>query len=78
MPLYLDPRYQVLNERQLAEMLGVGISTLQRWRGLGHGPDFLQLSARRIGYRRSTIEQWLAEREHERERYPSPHDGLNR
>jgi hypothetical protein len=39
---------------------------LQRQRSDGGGPPFIQLSARRIGYRKSTVEQWLEARTIER------------
>ena len=77
MPLSLDPRYQVLNERQLAEMLGVGTSTLQRWRVLGMvltSPTFS------TSHRLSALHgRAMARRARARARKdPSPHDGLNR
>ncbi|MCK1711402.1 integrase arm-type DNA-binding domain-containing protein [Bradyrhizobium sp. 143] len=36
--------------------------TLQRQRSDGSGPEFVQLSARRIGYRKSAVERWLVSR----------------
>ena len=53
----------VVSERQVAMWLGVGVTTLWRWRTQGHGPAFVRLSERRIGYRTSEIERWLASRE---------------
>lgn len=52
----------VLNEKQLAAWLGISLANLQRLRSNGSGPPFIQLSERRIGYRLSTAEQWLAAR----------------
>jgi predicted DNA-binding transcriptional regulator AlpA len=53
----------VLNERQVAAFLSVGMSTLQRWRSQGQGPSYVRLSTRRVGYRVSELHRWLASRE---------------
>lgn len=52
----------LLNEKQLAAWLGVSLPSLHRLRSAGNGPPFVQLSARRIGYRRSAVERWLEAR----------------
>lgn len=52
----LDP---VLSEKQLRDWLGVSLPTLARWRESG-GPAFIKMGPRRIGYRRSAVEKWLA------------------
>jgi predicted DNA-binding transcriptional regulator AlpA len=56
----LDP---VLTEPDTAKWLSVGVSSLQRWRAQGRGPEFVRISQRRIGYRKSAVERWLASRE---------------
>ena len=53
---------QVLNEKQLAAWLGISLPSLQRQRSDGSGPPFIQLSERRIGYRKSAVERWLEAR----------------
>ena len=53
----------ILNEREVAARLGVGQSTLARWRTQGYGPAIVRLSVRRIGYRASEIDRWLRSRE---------------
>ena len=55
----LDP---ILSERELAAWLGISPPSLQRMRSTGRGPRFVQLSNRRIGYRKSTVEQCLVAR----------------
>jgi len=55
----LDP---ILTEREYMDWLGISAPTAQRQRSEGSGPPFVQLSERRIGYRRSAVEQWLRER----------------
>lgn len=49
----------LLNEKQLAVWLGISLPSLQRQRSDGSGPPFVQLSERRIGYRKSAVERWL-------------------
>ena len=53
---------QLLNEKQVAAWLGISTPCLQRMRSNGSGPPFVQLSERRIGYRKSDVEQWLRTR----------------
>ena len=52
----LDP---ILSEQELAAWLNTSRPTLQRQRSDGSGPEFIQLSERRIGYRKSAVERWL-------------------
>ena len=56
----------LLSERQLSNWLGISEPTLFRHRRDGTGPAFIRLSMRRIAYRRSAVEAWLHEREHDR------------
>lgn len=56
----------ILSEEELAEWLDISRPTLQRQRSDGGGPPFVQLSTRRIGYRKSAVEQWLEARTIER------------
>lgn len=51
--LYLSPP-------QLAKVLGIAIRTLARWRALGTGPPFAVLGQKKIVYRASSVERWLA------------------
>jgi predicted DNA-binding transcriptional regulator AlpA len=52
----------ILSEEDLAKWLDTSRPTLQRQRSDGSGPPFVQLSERRIGYRKSAIERWLVAR----------------
>lgn len=54
---------EILTERELSVWLGVSQPTLSRHRRDGTGPAFVRLSARRVGYKRKTVEAWLTERE---------------
>jgi predicted DNA-binding transcriptional regulator AlpA len=53
---------RLLTEKDLAAWLGLSLPTLQRMRSRGSGPSFVQLSMRRVGYRRPDVEVWLAAR----------------
>src|SRR5947209_8321687 len=57
---------KVLSEREVCNWLGVSEPTLFRHRRDGTGPKFLQLSERRIAYRRSAVEEWLKVRERQK------------
>lgn len=60
----IDTSHQeILSEREVSNWLGVSEPTLFRHRRDGTGPKFIQLSERRIAYRRSAIEDWLKARE---------------
>jgi len=52
----------ILSEREYRTWLGISAPTAQRQRTEGSGPPFVQLSRRRIGYRKSAIERWLQTR----------------
>lgn len=55
--------HEILSEREVSNWLGVSEPTLFRHRRDGTGPKFIQLSERRIAYRRNAIEEWLRARE---------------
>jgi predicted DNA-binding transcriptional regulator AlpA len=57
---------RLLTEKELAPWLGVSLPTLQRMRSKGGGPRFIKLSLRRVAYRPSDVEAWLAARTAER------------
>jgi predicted DNA-binding transcriptional regulator AlpA len=56
---------EILTEREVGTWLGLSEPTLFRHRRDGTGPKFIRLSARRVAYRRSAIEEWLTLREHQ-------------
>ena len=49
---------RLLDKTEVSEHLGVGESTLAKWRGRGIGPPFLKIG-KRIVYRMSDLEKWL-------------------
>lgn len=49
----------ILRPGEAANYLSKSISTLARWRVEGHGPPYIQLGVKAIGYRRKDIDDWL-------------------
>lgn len=52
----------LLTPTQTAEILGVGIKTLERWRSTGEGPRFVKLSLGTVRYRAADLNAFVAER----------------
>jgi predicted DNA-binding transcriptional regulator AlpA len=52
----------LLTERETSAWVRVSLPNLQRMRSLGTGPRYIQLSPRRIAYRRSDVDAWLSSR----------------
>jgi predicted DNA-binding transcriptional regulator AlpA len=52
----------ILTGEEYRAWLKLSAPTAQRQRSDGSGPPFVQLSERRIGYRRSAVERWLVTR----------------
>jgi predicted DNA-binding transcriptional regulator AlpA len=52
---------QLLNEHQVAELLGVSVATMRRWRLLRQGPPFLKVGAL-CRYRMADVSAWLESR----------------
>jgi len=50
----------LMNEKQVAEFLGVTVSALRRWRFEGRGPGFFRLEGRLVRYRQEDVEGWLS------------------
>ena len=51
---------EILNTHQAAALLAIGRSTLENWRCTGAGPKFLKLGARRVGYNKADLDEWIA------------------
>jgi hypothetical protein len=52
----------ILSARKVSELIGVPLGTLRYWRHAGIGPASFTLG-RRVVYRRSEVERWIAEQE---------------
>ena len=50
---------KLLDQREVAEILGLSDRTLEAWRVQGYGPAHLRLSPSRIRYRPSDIQAWI-------------------
>ena len=50
---------QLLNERQVAELLGLQVRTLQGWRFRRRGPGFIRISGKCVRYSPATIQAWI-------------------
>jgi predicted DNA-binding transcriptional regulator AlpA len=58
----IDITERLLHERDAADILGVSISRLQRWRWEGRGPTFVRVGGTRgraVRYRHSDLLQWI-------------------
>lgn len=47
-----------LNSQQLADMLGVGLTTVEGWRRRGKGPPYVPVEGS-IRYLKADIEAWI-------------------
>ena len=52
----------IFSPRATAAYLGIGMSTLSRYRAAPDFPAAIELGPRRIGWRREDLDRWLAER----------------
>ncbi len=57
-----EHRDRLLNHKDTAAHLGVSERTLERWRMEGHGPAFVRVGPRRLGYRESVLDAWTDSR----------------
>lgn len=51
---------RILSVEEAAEYLGLSVSTLNKRRCGGELPRFVKLTARRVGYERSALEEYVA------------------
>ncbi|QIK82636.1 AlpA family transcriptional regulator [Sanguibacter sp. HDW7] len=54
---------QLLSMSEVAEVIGISKATLRTWRTHGRGPVGFKVGGRRVMYRRTAVEAWLAEQE---------------
>jgi predicted DNA-binding transcriptional regulator AlpA len=57
-----DQRREYLTDQQLCDLLHVNPRTSMRWRRDGGGPPFIRVGERRVLYRASDVNSWLAAR----------------
>ena len=51
----------LLSAKHAAKYLGIGPSTLAKWRVAGTSPKFVKMG-RRVAYRRGDLDAWIEER----------------
>ena len=51
-----------LREGEAAKRLGVSPRCLQHWRKIGTGPAWVRMGERRIAYRETDLDAWVASR----------------
>lgn len=56
-----QPLPRLLNEREVARLLGVSTMTVLRMRRDGTGPAFVRVGPRFVRYNLADVEQWLGE-----------------
>ena len=56
------PSNCVVTEAEAAKMLSLSPPTLRRMRGEGTAPRYVQLGARRLGYRVADLDAWIERR----------------
>lgn len=64
---------KLVNERIVAERLGLAVKTVQKWRDQGHGPAWVRVGPRAVRYSERAIENYL--RQNERQPPRSPRGG---
>jgi predicted DNA-binding transcriptional regulator AlpA len=50
---------QLLNEHDVAKLLGVSVATVRRWRLLRQGPTFIRVGAASVRYRPEDLRAYL-------------------
>lgn len=53
-------KIKFIDEHQVAEMVGLSVKTLRRWRLFGRGPKYHKLNGRAVRYEIAEIEAWVA------------------
>jgi predicted DNA-binding transcriptional regulator AlpA len=62
---------QLLDQKRVAELLGISPRSMEGWRLTGDGPTYHKVG-RRVRYRRSDLEAWLADRRRTSTSDPGP------
>ena len=53
---------QIINEKEAAHLLSVGVQTLRNWRHLRKGPPYIKISSRSVRYRISDLGSFMEAR----------------
>jgi predicted DNA-binding transcriptional regulator AlpA len=52
---------QLLNEHEVAGLLGVSVASIRRWRLLGRGPKYIKIGAS-VRYKPEDVNAWINSR----------------
>jgi len=55
----IDTQAHFLNEFEIAEILGISVATVRRWRLKGRVPTFVKVAGTLVRYRIEALEAWL-------------------
>jgi predicted DNA-binding transcriptional regulator AlpA len=55
----MQDHLELLEEREVSELLKISVPTLRRWRLHGEGPRFRKIGKRLVRYSREDIERWI-------------------
>jgi predicted DNA-binding transcriptional regulator AlpA len=58
----MHPQARVLRTPEAAKYLGLAVSTLEKFRLTGEGPQFVRIGVRAVGYLTDDLEGWLRKR----------------
>lgn len=59
--LPVEPADPILTTAQVAEWVGIPVTTLRYWRWDHRGPKWFKLGAKTVRYRESDVQAWLDE-----------------
>lgn len=54
---------QYLSTKQVSERVGIPLGTLRYWRHVGEGPESMVMGRKRVVYKLSRLNEWLAAQE---------------
>jgi predicted DNA-binding transcriptional regulator AlpA len=57
-----DALETLLNERDVARVTGLSLSTVRRWRFLGQGPSYIKVSGSAVRYRAQDLQKYIDSR----------------
>ena len=52
---------ELIDEHELARLVGVSVSAVRNWRRQGTGPTPVRLSLKCVRYERAAVQKWIAE-----------------
>ena len=62
-PVGIEAVERYLTTKQVSETTGLPLGTLRYWRHIGEGPESMTLGRKRVVYKLSKLNEWLAAQE---------------